>query len=71
MMHENLTTSRDLKTSGNFRQCIILWRNLPDTFKNRWRTEARDLSLTGYNLFIKTNMRNLHSGAEIIISPWH
>lgn len=71
MINENNNSGRELKISGNFRQCIILWRNLPGTFKSRWNMKAQKLKLTGYNLFIKTNMHNLHSGGEIKISPWH
>jgi len=70
-MKNYLTDGINNKRSGQFSQCIILWRNLPEIFKERWRAEARELSLTGYNLFIKTNMHNLNNGAEITISPWH
>jgi len=71
MQHGDLQHNRQIKNSTEFNQCTILWRNLPALFKTRWRSEAERLSMTGYKLFIKTNVNNLISGVEIKISPWH
>ena len=65
MMHENI------KNSNEYNQCTILWKKLPHLFKVRWRSEAEKLSISGYKLFIKTNVNNLIIGNEIKISPWH
>jgi hypothetical protein len=71
MQHSDLKHFQYKKSSSEFSQCSILWRNLPILFKARWRSEAERLSTSGYNLFIKTNVNNLISGDEIKISPWH
>ncbi len=60
-----------MQNSYELNQCRILWRSLPARFKMRWQSEARGLSMSGYRLFMKTNVSNLVSGNEIKIAPWH
>lgn len=71
MQHADLQLNENIKKSYAYNQCAILWRNLPVLFKTRWRSEAERFSMTGYRLFIKTNVNNLNTGDEIKISPWH
>lgn len=71
MNHVDIQYKRYIKSSEEYNQCTILWRNLPALFKTRWRSEAERLSMTGYRLFITTNVNNLISGDEIKIAPWH
>jgi len=71
MQNAEIDHNVGLKTSNEYNQCTILWRNLPALFKTRWRSEAESLSMTGYKLFIKTNVNNLMTGDEIKIAPWH
>ena len=71
MQHADLIVNGQIKSSNEYNQCTILWRNLPALFKTRWRSEAERLSISGYKLFIKTNVSNLISGDEIKIAPWH
>lgn len=71
-MHQTgITQISDIRKSNEYNQCTILWRNLPVLFKIRWRSEAERLSMSGYRLFINTNVTNLMSGNEIKIAPWH
>jgi len=71
MQYADLKQNRHLKKNNEYNQCTILWRNLPALFKTRWRGEAESLSISGYRLFIRTNMNNLINGNEIKIAPWY
>lgn len=71
MNHVDLTPEKHIKSSSEYSQCTILWRNLPAIFKARWRSEAERLSTTGYKLFIETNINKLKTGDDIKIAPWH
>jgi len=58
--------------TGNkgYSEFLFVWDNLPDNFKKRWNDEARGRSMTGFNLFIKTNMNAVRNGGEYKIAPW-
>ncbi len=71
MQNADHNNNGQIKTTNEYNQCTILWKNLPAVFKTRWRSEAERLSMSGYKLFINTNVNNLKSGDEIKISPWH
>lgn len=71
MQHTDLQTEGKVKKTSEYSQCTILWRNLPARFKSRWQSEAENFSMSGYRLFLKTNMNNLTAGNEIKIAPWH
>jgi spore coat polysaccharide biosynthesis protein SpsF (cytidylyltransferase family) len=71
MQNYELNQSSNIRSTEEYNQCTILWRNLPSLFKTRWRSEAERLSMSGYRLFINTNVNNLIAGDEIKIAPWH
>jgi len=71
MKHEHALSNKNIKSGNEFTQCAILWKKLPPVFKVRWRGEAEKYSISGYKLFIKTNVHNLITGNEIKISPCH
>lgn len=71
MQHSDLQPEERVKKTSEYSQCAMLWKNLPARFKSRWQSEAETLSMSGYRLFIKTNMNNLIAGDEIKIAPWH
>jgi hypothetical protein len=71
MQNADFTINGHIKSSNEYNQCTILWRNLPAVFKTRWRSEAERLSMSGYRLFINTNVNNMIAGDEIKIAPWH
>jgi len=71
MKHEYPLSGKNIESSNEHYQCTILWKRLPPVFKVRWRSEAEKFSISGYKLFIRTNVHNLIAGNEIKISPWH
>ena len=71
MQNAELRPDSSIKNGNEYSQCTILWRNLPSRFKSRWQSEAENFSMSGYRLFIKTNVDNLITGNEIKIAPWH
>lgn len=71
MNHVDIQHKKHMKGSEEYNQCSILWKNLPALFKTRWRSEAERLSITGYKLFVTTNVKNLMTGNDIKIAPWH
>jgi hypothetical protein len=71
MQYADLELNKNFKRTDEYNQCTILWRNLPALFKTRWRCEGARHSMSGYKLFIRTNLHNMMSGDEIKIAPWH
>ena len=69
MQQEYTLLDKNIKSGNEFNQCAILWKRLPPVFKVRWRSEAEKFAISGYKLFIKTNVNNLISGNEIKIFP--
>ncbi len=67
----DVTAEKNITKSSEYTQCTLLWRNLPNLFKTRWRREAERFSMTGYKLFIETNINKIRTGDEIKIAPWH
>ncbi|HQO39597.1 MAG TPA: hypothetical protein PK986_03930 [Spirochaetota bacterium] len=59
-----------MTSNKGYSECLYLWENLPDSFKKRWSREAKAHSMTGFNLFMKTNLTKLKSGGEFTIAPW-
>lgn len=59
-----------MTSNKGFSECLYLWENLPDHFKKRWNKEARGKSMTGFNLFMETNLSTLKKGGEFTIAPW-
>lgn len=53
-----------------YSECLYLWENLPDSFKKRWSKEAKAHSMTGFNLFMQTNLGEIKKGGEFRIAPW-
>lgn len=52
-------TPDQLRVRGFFTKCVALWKTLPESDKNSWRREARDLNMSGYNLFLSVNTQRL------------
>ena len=57
------------ESSLRYRECLNLWRNLPEHFRKKWSVVASSRGMNGYAMFMKANVSSLKSGGEFMIAP--
>jgi hypothetical protein len=57
------------QASADFTQVVKAWESLTEQQRLAWRIEGEDRGLSGYNYFIKVNMRRRRDGQEPAALP--